>query len=85
MEGMWELTLLATGQLRTLTTNLGIEALREGLDEIEDVCVSTSLFNLLLCDFRLRLDRTQKDVEANRAGIQCLKITIEQCDDILSR
>ena len=45
-----ELTLLAAGQLRTLAANLGVEAVGQGLDELQDVRVTARLPDLLIRD-----------------------------------
>ena len=45
------LTFLATRQLRSLSTNLGVEAVGERLDKLEDIGTSTGLFDFLLRDF----------------------------------
>ena len=46
--------------------------LGQGLDELQDVGVSTSLFDLVLCHFGGRFGRPKKDVETNSACIESL-------------
>jgi hypothetical protein len=43
----------------------GRDVLRETLNEVKDVCLPTSRFDLLLRDFRLWLDGSEQDVEAH--------------------
>ena len=63
--------LLATRELRALATYMSVEAVWEGLDELEDVCVVTGLLNLLLCDLLNGLDGAKKDVKPDGAGVEC--------------
>ena len=51
---------------------LGLGLLRQGLDKLQDVGVSTSLFDLVLCHFRGRFDRPKKDVETYSASVESL-------------
>ena len=69
--GDGNLLLLATGELRALATHMSVEAVWEGLNELEDVCVATGLLDLLLCDLLNGLDGAKKDVKPDGAGVEC--------------
>ena len=62
--------LLATRQLRALAADLDVEAVREGLDELEDVGVPTRFFDLLLRDLLYGLYGAENDVELDGAGLE---------------
>ena len=65
------LTFLATRKLGTLAADLGIKAIRQRLDEVEDVGVTTRGFDLFLGYFICRLDRTEENVKANSSRVKC--------------
>lgn len=45
--------------------------LRQALDELEDVCISAGLLNLLLGHLRLGFNSAQQNVETDSACIEC--------------
>lgn len=64
-------TLLTAGELGALATDFRVETFGQRLDEVEDVCVPASGFDLLLRHLFPGLDGTKEDVEAHSAGVQC--------------
>ena len=55
---------------RFLATNLGVKAVSEELDELEDFRIATCLLNLLLCNLLDGLDGAEKDVELDSASVE---------------
>ena len=59
--------------IRDRRLHVKLYALRQRLNEFEDVRVTASFLNILLCDLVVWLDSSEKDVEADRTGVQCLQ------------
>ena len=71
--GDGNLLLLTTGELQALATHMSVEAIWEGLDELEDVCVATGLLDLLLSHLLDGLACSKENVEADGARVESLQ------------
>lgn len=65
-----KLTFLATGELRSFSADLRLEAVRQTVDELEDVRIGTNLLDLFLRHFLGWLGRAKKNVELDRPVVQ---------------
>ena len=64
------LTFLATRELRSLSTDLCLEAVWETMDELEDVRISARLLDLFLRNLFGGLGSSEKNIELDGAIVQ---------------
>ena len=65
-----KLTFLAARELRSFSTDLCLEAVRQTANELEDVGIGAGFFNFLLRNFFNRLGSAEKNVELDGSIIQ---------------
>jgi hypothetical protein len=63
-------TFLASRELASFSSDGRVKALWQRLDKLENVGVAADLLDLLLCDFRNGLDRTEQNVKAHSTRVQ---------------
>jgi len=56
--------------LTALSTDFSLEAIRERVDEVQDVGITACSLDFLLGDFFMRLDRAKENIEAHSAGVE---------------
>lgn len=74
-----ELTLLSTRELTTSTSHFSVETLRQRFDELQDVCISTSLSHLFFRYLLSFVAVSQLQIEGDCSVVQDWLLT-DDCD-----